>query len=62
MDDIVNLFDFLMLHKEVGHKDILKYLLVPILKEKYPNVKATLFNKELDKELLNIVGIMFLTI
>lgn len=51
MDDIVNLFDFLMLHKEVGHKDILKYLLVPILKEKYPNVKATLFNKELDKEI-----------
>lgn len=50
-DDIVSLFDFLMTQKEVGHKDILKYLLASILKEKYPTAKTAAFNKELDKEI-----------
>jgi CRISPR-associated endonuclease Csn1 len=50
-DDVVNLFEFLMTLKEVGHKDILKHVLVPILKEKYPGAKATAFNKEVEKEI-----------
>jgi CRISPR-associated endonuclease Csn1 len=50
-DDVVNLFEYLMSQKEVGHKDILKHLLLPILKEKYPNAKVTAFNKEVDKEI-----------
>jgi CRISPR-associated endonuclease Csn1 len=50
-DDIVNLFDFLMSQKEVGHKDVLKHLLLPILKEQYPNAKAAAFIKEVDKEI-----------
>ncbi|MDR0801802.1 type II CRISPR RNA-guided endonuclease Cas9 [Fluviicola sp.] len=51
VDDWVNLFDFLMAKKEVNHLDILKYLITPILKEKYPDAKATAFNKELSKEI-----------
>lgn len=50
-DDVINLFEFLMTQKEVGHKDILKYMLVPILKEKYPGAKAAAFNKEVEKEI-----------
>lgn len=50
-DDIVGLFDFLMTQKEIGHKDILKYLLTPILKEKYPNAKTNELNKEIDKQI-----------
>ena len=50
-EDKVALFEFLMVQKEVGHKDILKQLLAPILKEKFLNAKATAFNKELDKEI-----------
>lgn len=50
-DDVVSFFEFLMLQKEVGHKDILKYLITPILKEKYPSLKVAVFNKEVDKEI-----------
>lgn len=52
-EDFVNLFDFLMTQKEVGHTDVLKYLIAPTLKEKYPNAKVTALNKELDKEIAN---------
>ncbi len=48
---LVALFEFLMLQKEIGHKDVLKHLISPTLKEKYPNAKATAFNKEVDKEI-----------
>ncbi len=50
-EDFVALFDFLMTQKEVGHKDILKHLATPTLKEKFPNVKPAVFNKEIDKEI-----------
>ena len=50
-EDVVNLFEFLMAQKEVGHKDILKQLVNPILKEKFPNAKPAAFNKEVDKEI-----------
>ncbi len=35
-EDVVNLFEFLMAQKEVGHKEVLKHLVNPILKEKFP--------------------------
>ena len=47
----VYLFEFLMAQKEVGHKDILKQLMIPALKEKFPNAKLVAFNKEVDKEI-----------
>jgi len=50
-EDVVNLFEFLMEQKEVGHKDILKHMVNPILKEKFPNAKPAAFNKEVDKEI-----------
>lgn len=50
-EDFVALFDFLMTQKEVGHKDIMKHLATPTLKEKFPNVKPAVFNKEIDKEI-----------
>ena len=50
-EDIVNLFEFLMVQKEVGHKDILKHLVIPTLKEKFPSAKSAAFNKEVDKEI-----------
>lgn len=50
-EDVVNLFEFLMTQKEVGHKDILKHLITPTLKAKYPGAKPAAFNKELDKEI-----------
>lgn len=50
-EDKVNLFDFLMLQKEVNHKDVLKHLLSPALKEKYPSAKASALNKEIGKEI-----------
>lgn len=50
-EDVVNLFEFLMTQKEVGHKDILRHLITPILKAKYPGAKQAAFNKELDKEI-----------
>lgn len=49
--DLKNLFGFLMQQKEVSHKDILKYLLSPILKEQFPNSKPKALDKELDKEI-----------
>ncbi|MFZ6037459.1 MAG: type II CRISPR RNA-guided endonuclease Cas9 [Bacteroidota bacterium] len=50
-EDIVNLFEFLMTQKEVGHKDILKHLVIPALKEKFPTAKPAAFNKEVNKEI-----------
>ena len=50
-EDKVALFEFLMMQKEVSHKDILKYLLLPIQKEQFPNAKTAAFNKEMDKEI-----------
>jgi hypothetical protein len=50
-DDRADFFDFLMAQKEVNHKDILKHLLFPTLKEQYPNAKPAALNKELDKEI-----------
>jgi CRISPR-associated endonuclease Csn1 len=50
-EDVVNLFEFLMAQKEVGHKDILKHLVTPALKEKFPNAKPAAFNKEVDREI-----------
>ena len=50
-EDVVNLFEFLMAQKEVGHKEVLKHLVNPILKEKFPNAKPAAFNKEVDKEI-----------
>ncbi len=50
-EDVVNLFEFLMTQKEVGHKDILKQLITPILKDKFPSAKPASFNKEVDKEI-----------
>ena len=49
--DVVVLFDFLITQKEVGHKDILKHLVTPTLKEKFPNAKPSAFNKEIEKEI-----------
>jgi len=51
-EDKVNLFDFLMTQREVGHKDILKQLLTATLKEKFPNAKPAALNKEIDKEVV----------
>lgn len=50
-EDVVNLFEFLMVQKEVGHKDILKHMVIPTLKEKFPSAKSAAFNKEVDKEI-----------
>ena len=50
-ENIVNLFEFLMKQKEVGHKDILRHLVIPILRAKFPNAKPAAFNKEVDKEI-----------
>lgn len=50
-DDNVRLFEFLMTQKEVGHKDILKHLITPTLKEKHIDLKATSFNKLVDNEI-----------
>jgi len=52
-EDNVNLFEFLMSQKEVGHKDILRYFISPALKEKFPSAKPAAFNKEVDKEIAN---------
>lgn len=51
VDDIENLFEFLMNQKEVNHTDILTYLIEPIVKSKYPNAKGKAFKDELKKEL-----------
>ena len=50
-DDLENLFEFLMLQKEVGHKDVLKHLLILKAKENSPGLKSTTLNKEVDKEI-----------
>jgi CRISPR-associated endonuclease Csn1 len=50
-DDYANLFDFLMLQREVNHKDILTYLLTPTIKSNYPGAKPAALNKEIAKEI-----------
>ncbi len=50
-EDWERLFEFLNSKKEVNHKDILSFLITPILKSKYPNAKQAAFNKELVKEI-----------
>ncbi|MBW7887229.1 MAG: type II CRISPR RNA-guided endonuclease Cas9, partial [Bacteroidetes bacterium] len=49
-EDVVKLFDFLMLQKEINHTDLLKYFITPIVKEKYPNAKPAALKKEIAKE------------
>ncbi|MFP9117694.1 type II CRISPR RNA-guided endonuclease Cas9 [Flavobacterium sp. RNTU_13] len=49
-EDLEKLFDFLMSQNEVNHKDVLNYLLTPVLREKFPSAKPAAFNKELAKE------------
>lgn len=53
-EDLEKLFDFLMSQKEVNHKDILNYLLTPVLREKFPAAKPAAFNKELAKEIAKL--------
>ncbi|OYQ38414.1 type II CRISPR RNA-guided endonuclease Cas9 [Flavobacterium cyanobacteriorum] len=50
-EDLEQLFAFLMTQKEVNHKDVLGYLLTPVIKEKFPSAKPAAFNKELAKEI-----------
>jgi len=49
-DDVVYLFEYLMTQKEVGHKDILRHLLKPSIKQNFASDKLSLFNKFLDNE------------
>lgn len=49
-EDYANLFDFLMLRREVNHKDVLTYLLTPTIKNIYPDAKPAVLNKEIAKE------------
>ncbi len=51
-NDYVNLFEFLMLQREVNHKDVLTFLLTPYLKNKFPGVKPAILNKEIAREIL----------
>lgn len=51
VNGLENLFEFLMQQKEVNHKDVLKSLLTPNLKEQYPNAKPKAFENELNKEI-----------
>ncbi len=50
-DDWEKLFEFLNGKREVNHKDIIAFLLMPVLKVKYPNAKPTALKKELAKEI-----------
>ena len=49
--DKENLFSFLMTKKEVNHKDILHYLIVPKVKEKFPDTKPKALKEETAKEI-----------
>jgi CRISPR-associated endonuclease Csn1 len=50
-EDLENLFDFLNDRKEVNHKDVLTYILTPIIKTRYPDAKPSELNKEIGKEI-----------
>lgn len=49
--DKEKLFDFLMSQKEVNHRNILEYFLLPVVKKKYPSAKPAAFKNELAKEI-----------
>lgn len=49
--DKEKLFSFLMTKKEVNHKDILNYLIVPKVKEKFPDAKPKALKEETAKEI-----------
>ncbi|MBK9959583.1 MAG: type II CRISPR RNA-guided endonuclease Cas9 [Chitinophagaceae bacterium] len=49
--DYERLFALLMTKKEVNHKDILEYFLVPIMKQKFQNTKPKAFKEVLQKEI-----------
>lgn len=51
VNDLENLFEFLMSRKEVNHIDILSYFIEPIVKEKFPNAKGRAFKNEVSKEI-----------
>ncbi|HWC52058.1 MAG TPA: HNH endonuclease domain-containing protein [Chitinophagaceae bacterium] len=51
VEDYENLFEFLMTQKEVNHIDILKYLLTPLVKKKFPNAKPKALNLEIANEI-----------
>lgn len=50
VDDIENLFGFLMNRNEVNHKDILNFFIAPLTKEKFPNAKPKALKEEIEKE------------
>lgn len=50
-DDYANLFNFLMLQRDVNHKDVLTFLLTPTVKNNFPGVKPAVLNKEIAKEI-----------
>jgi CRISPR-associated endonuclease Csn1 len=49
--DLENLFEFLMTKKEVINKDIITFLVTPAIREKYPDAKAAVLNREIAKEI-----------
>lgn len=51
INDWENLFDFLMTKKEVNHKDILNYFIVPNVKKKFPDAKPKVLKEETAKEI-----------
>ncbi len=50
VEDLENLFHFLMTRNDVNHKDILNYFIVPLMKEKFPNAKPKALKDEVAKE------------
>jgi CRISPR-associated endonuclease Csn1 len=51
VEDLENLFEFLMTQKEVNHINILNYFIEPIVKEKFPNAKGKALKGEISKEI-----------
>ncbi|MDR3047014.1 MAG: hypothetical protein LBU51_05280, partial [Bacteroidales bacterium] len=51
VDDLEKLFEFLMTKKEVNNKEIIAFLVTPLIKEKFPDAKTTILNKEIAKEI-----------
>ena len=49
--DLENLFDFLMSKKEVNHKDVLEFLIQPIMNEKLSGAKPKVIKDALSKEI-----------
>ena len=50
IEDLENIFEFLMSKKEVNHIDILNYFIEPIVKEKYPNAKGKALKDKISEE------------